>query len=1046
MKVPGRLQRLAAGLLLSGLIPALAAAQGTTLSGRVTGESGAPLASASVRIPELSLGALTGADGRYSFTVPATSVRGQAVTIIARRLGYEPHSVAATLTGTGIVTDFRLTQAATALNEVVVTALGIERKKSQLGTAVQQVDNAELNTTHDLNVVNQLEGKVSGVTINASGTQGGSSRILIRGANSITGNNQPLFIVDGTAVSNNAIGSDANGSGRGLDFGSVINDINPEDVANISVLKGPNAAAIYGSRAANGVVLITTRRGQRSGGIRTQATSGVTWEQPSILPTYQNQYGQGAGGQFKFVNGKGGGVQDGNDQSYGPKLDGRLIDQFTGPQQPWIAHPDNVSSFFNTGRTIVNNVSFSGGTDRANARASIGSEAVGGIIPNNTFQKFTGLLSADMNVSSRLSATANVQYVANNGHNRAGVGYNTGILEQFIWFGRQVDMNALRNYYTDNGQLFNWNYNYHNNPFYLQYANPELDQRDHIIAGGSATYKVADWLNASLRSGTDFYRYNINQNYAPGNINFTNLAFQGGFYYRNDYSSQNNTQLLFTANKGVGSRLQLNATAGGNHRYAAYRYNTTASSSILAADIYNPSNSAVSPTIGLYDERRATNSVYGTGSFTWSDFWTVEVTGRNDWSSTLPKGNNSYFYPSISSSLVVTDMLPSVKGNFLSYLKLRGSIAEVGNDAEPYQLQTVYVGNANKFGSLPQYTLNDQVANVNLKPEQTKSSEAGVEVGFFDNRITLDASVYNKTTTNEIVNVTVSPASGFTSAAVNAGKMQNKGFEALLNIVPIRTSGGFEWTSTINYAANKNTLVALAPGLQTIVLGNTWTLNTEARVGQPYGSLFGNGFLRDSATGQLLTSGGFPIKDPNRRVLGNINPTWVGGWNNTVSFGPFTASALIDVHKGGQIFSVSNMFGQYAGVFAESLKGREVDWNNPGLVIQGIDQQTGKPNTINVTAEDYFQNLFEIHEAFIYDDSWVKLRELRVGVELPASFTSRLRISALNIALVGRNLWTHSNVPNIDPEFSYQTGNYQGAEFAALPTTRSLGFNVRITP
>jgi TonB-linked SusC/RagA family outer membrane protein len=1046
MKVPGRLQRLAAGLLLSGLIPALAAAQGTTLSGRVTGESGAPLASASVRIPELSLGALTGVDGRYSFTVPATSVRGQSVTIIARRLGYEPHSVAVVLTGTGIITDFRLTQAATALNEVVVTALGIERKKSQLGTSVQQVDNAELNTTHDLNVVNQLEGKVSGVTINASGTQGGSSRILIRGANSITGNNQPLFIVDGTAVSNNSIGSDANGSGRGLDFGSVINDINPEDVANISVLKGPNAAAIYGSRAANGVVLITTRRGQRSGAIRTQATSGVTWEQPSILPTYQNQYGQGAGGQFKFVNGKGGGIQDGNDQSYGPKLDGRLIDQFTGPQQPWIAHPDNVSSFFNTGRTIVNNVSFSGGTDRANARASIGSETVGGIIPNNTFQKFTGLLSADMNVSSRLSATANVQYVANNGHNRAGVGYNTGILEQFIWFGRQVDMNALRNYTTDNGQLFNWNYNYHNNPFYLQYANPELDQRDHIIAGGSATYKVADWLNASLRSGTDFYRYNINQNYAPGNINFTNLAFQGGFYYRNDYSSQNNTQLLFTANKGVGSRLQLNATAGGNHRYAAYRNNTTASSSILAADIYNPSNSAVSPTIGLYDERRATNSVYGTGAFTWSDFWTVEVTGRNDWSSTLPKGANSYFYPSIASSLVVTDMLPSVKGNLLSYLKLRGSIARVGNDAEPYQLQTVYVGNANKFGSLPQYTLNDQVANVNLKPEDTRSSEAGVEVGFFDNRITLDASVYNKTTTNEIVNVTVSPASGFTSAAVNAGKMQNKGFEALLNVVPIRTSGGFEWSSTINYAANKNTLVALAPGLQTIVLGSTWTLNTEARVGQPYGSLFGNGFLRDSATGQLLTSGGFPIKDPTRRVLGNINPTWVGGWNNTVSFGPFSASALIDVHKGGQIFSVSNMFGQYAGVFAESLKGREVDWNNPGLVVQGIDQATGKPNTINVTAEDYFQNLFEIHEAFIYDDSWVKLRELRVGVELPQSFTSRLRISALNIALVGRNLWTHSNVPNIDPEFSYQTGNNQGAEFAALPTTRSLGFNVRITP
>jgi len=999
-----------------------------------------------VSIAGLRAGAQTDADGRYSFTVPAADAHGQTVPLTARRLGYEPSTVQVALSGTGIITDFRLTAVAAALSEVVVTALGVERKKSQLGTAVQQVDNSELNTTHDQNVVNQLEGKVSGVTINASGTQGGSSRILIRGANSITGNNQPLFIVDGTAVSNNAIGSDANGSGRGLDFGSVINDINPEDIANVSVLKGPNAAAIYGSRAANGVVLITTRRGQRSGRIRTEATSGVTWDKASILPTYQNQYGQGAGGQFKFVNGKGGGIQDGNDQSYGPKLDGRLIDQFTGLQQPWVPHPDNVESFFNRGSTIVNNIAFSGGTDKANARLSLGSENVSGIIPNNTFQKFTGLLSADMNVNSRLSATANFQYVANNGHNRPGVGYNTGIMEQFIWFGRQVDMNALRNYYTATGQLYNWNYNYHNNPFYLQYANPELDQRDHIIAGGSATYKVADWLNASLRSGTDFYRYNINQNYAAGNLNFTNLAFQGGFYYRNDYSNQNNTQLLFTANHGLGSHLQLNATAGGNRRYAAYRNNTTGSSSILAANIYNPSNSAVSPTIGLYDERRATNSAYGSGSFTLNDYWTMEVTARNDWSSTLPKGNNSYFYPSINSSLVLSDMLPSLKGNLLSYLKIRGSIATVGNDAEPYQLQTVYVGNANKFGSLPQYTLSDQVANVNLKPEQTKSSEAGVELGFLDQRITLDASVYNKTTTNEIVNVTVSPASGFTSAAVNAGKMQNKGFEALLNIVPIRTAGGFEWNSTFNYAANKNKLVALAPGLQTIVLGSTWTLNTEARVGQPYGSLFGNGFLRDSATHQILTSGGFPIKDPTRRVLGNINPKWVGGWNNTINIGRFTASALIDVHKGGQIFSVSNMFGQYAGVFKETLKGREKDWNDPGIVVAGIDADTGQPNTINVTAEDYYQNLFEIHEPFIYDDSWVKLRELRVGVDLPPSFANRLRMSALSVALVGRNLWTHSNVPNIDPEFSYQTGNNQGSEFAALPNTRSLGFNVRITP
>jgi TonB-linked SusC/RagA family outer membrane protein len=1082
MGMTGKISRfLAVAGAVLGLSPAFAQAQGTIVSGRVTGEGGVAVPSVTISVAELRVGGFTDADGRYSFTAPA-SATGQTVTVLARRLGFQASSAQVTLSGSAITQNFSLTATPSVLQGVVIQGLSVEKPKSQLGTAVQQVSSDQLNQSHDFNIVNQLQGKVSGVTINTSGTQGGSTRVLIRGANSITGNNAPLFIVDGTAVSNNSVGSDANGSGRGLDFGSVINDINPDDIADISVLKGPNAAAIYGSRGANGVILITTKRGGNTGGrAKVQASSGLTWDTKSILPTYQNQYGQGAGGQFRYVNGKGGGVQDGNDQSFGPKLDGRtagcIFIKKTDPRYsaaqpftydptvacsqfnaltgaPWIAHPDNVDSFFNTGKTFTNNISFSGGTDRANARLSVGSENVSGIIPNNTFQKFSGVAAADLQVNDRLSTSANFQYVSNSGHNRPGVGYNTGIMEQFIWFGRQVDMNALRQYYTPTGALYNWNYNYHNNPFYLQYANPELDQRDHIIVGGNANYKLTDWLTAGLRSGTDFYRYNINENYAAGNINFTNLAYQGAFYYRNDYSNQNNTQLLLTANKGLGSRLQFNGTFGGNRRYAAYRNNTMGSPAILATNIYNTSNSAVAPTVGLYEERRATNSVFGSGSFTLNDYWTVEVTGRNDWSSTLPKGSNSYFYPSINTSLVLSDMLPALKSNAISYLKIRGSLAQVGNDADPYQLYTTYVGNANKFGSLPQYALSDQVANLFLKPEQTKSAEVGTELGLFNNRVTFDASYYAKATTNEIVNVTVSPASGFQTAAVNAGKMKNNGFEALLTITPIRTDGGFEWNSTINYAKNKNRLVALAPGLQTIVLGSTWTLNTEARVGQPYGALFGTPFLRDSATGQLLLSGGLPQSDPgNRRVLGNINPDWVGGWNNQITYKRFSASALIDVHRGGQIFSVSNMFGQYAGVFASTLNGRQVDWNNPGLVVKGLDlgkcDANGKncqPNTTNVTAEDYYQSLFEIHEAFIYDDSWVKLREVRVGLDLPSSLANALHSSNVNLALVGRNLWTHSKVPNIDPEFSYQTGNYQGAEFAALPSTRSFGFNVRITP
>lgn len=1083
---------------IASVLTALAVAAGTataqgsgpTITGRVLTDAGTPLPSASVSIPSLGVGAYTDDQGTYRFTVPAARATGQTVTIMARRVGYAPKSVSVKLVSSGqIAQDFTLAATSTQLTGVVVTALGVSRPKSELGTSQQQLTGAELNTTHDLNVVNQLAGKVSGVNITGSGTQGGSTKIVIRGASSITGNNDPLFIVDGQPISNYDRGGSPNGGGLGggaNDFGSAVNDINPDDIASISVLKGPNAAALYGSRAANGVIIITTKRGQASAGrVTTTVNSSYTWETPAILPDFQNLYGQGSAGQFMFVDGSGGGVQDFNDQSYGPKLDGRTMGctykghvavgaatpynqsapctQFTSPvgpngnllPQPWVAHPDNVSGFFRTGSTFNNNIAFSGGTDRATARVSLGSENTRGIVPNNTLQKFTGNLSGILNVSSRLTTSANVQFIRNTGHDRPGVGYNSGILEGLdVWFGRQVDMNALKNYAihpqqaawgTTCNDQFNWNCNYHNNPYWIQYQNPEQDNRDRIIASGSATWKVTNWLNATGRTGTDYFRYNIDQGYGQGNLNYSDLAYNGAFYNFNNRNMENSSDLLLTANGKPNPWLQLNATLGGGKDYIHYASNSIQSDAILASGIYNASNSAKPLTVNQYDSRRQINSVYGSGSFTLHDVWTVEVTGRNDWSSTLPKGNNSYFYPSINSSIVLSDLFPAIKNRFINYAKIRGAIAEVGNDASPYQLFTTYVGNANKFGSLPQYSLSDTRANPNLKPEQTHSSEAGIELGMFDNRVTLDASAYFKSTRNEIVNVSLAPETGFSAAALNAGRMDNHGVEALLTVVPIRTND-FQWTSTFNYAANKNKLISLYPGLQTYVLGSTWSVNTEARVGQAYGAIFGNGYLRDKATGELLLSGGLPQNDPVRRVVGNINPKWVGGWNNEIRWKNLTASALLDFHRGGNIFSVTNMFGQETGVLKETLNGRQVDWNNPGILVHGIDQATGKENTIRVTSENYYQSNFRNAEWNTYDDSYVKLRELRVGLDLPSSLTSKLRATNVNVAFIGRNLWTHTKVPNIDPEFTYGTGNYQGAEFAALPTTRSLGLNVRITP
>jgi TonB-linked SusC/RagA family outer membrane protein len=1061
-----------------GLAPALAQAQGTTISGQVTGTGGEPVAGASVSIPTLRVGAFTDDAGRYTFVAPA-SATGTTVTLMARRLGFLPSSAPISLAGSAISQNFSLSPNATQLTGVVVTALGLTKERSQLGTAVQQISSSDLNTTHDMNVLNQLSGKVSGVVMNQSGTQGGSTNIVIRGSNSITGNNQPLFIVDGVPVSNQDHGSasyggglDANATGGlGKDFGSAIDDINPEDVATVSVLKGPNAAALYGSRAANGVILITTKKGSNTTGkVQTQLTSSLTWDKPSILPDYQNEYGQGAGGAFLFVNGKGAGVNDGLDQSFGPRLDGRTTGctfvpgtskdpfqphvydasvpcaQFNAPAgAPWVAHPDNVSSFFDTGKTLANTLAFSGGTDRAQARLSVGSQQVDGIIPNNTFRKFNSLLSGSLTVNDRLTATGDIQYVNNDNHNRAGTGYNSGILEQFVWFGRQVDMNALRDQVTNsNGGLFNWNYNFHNNPFWLQYQNPGEDVRDRITGSVSARYHLADWLDATARTGSDIYRWQINQDFGQGNIVYANPAYQGAYTQFAEYSNANNSDLLLTANKHAGAHLQFNATVGGARRFERYNNDQQSTPGIIVPGIYNSSNAGITPTLTSFVSRRQVNSLYASAATTLNDWWTVEVTGRNDWSSTLPAGNNSYFYPSINTSIVLSDAIPFLKSGLLSYAKIRGSLAQVGADADPYQLQTVYIGQSTKFGSLPQVTLDNSQKDPDLKPEMTKSGEVGLELGVLDGRATLDMSYYAKSTTNQIVNLTVSPASGFQSQVANLGRIDNKGFEALLDVTPINTVGGFSWNTTFNYSQNKSKVVSLAPGIDTYVIYSDWYQNLEARVGQPYGVIYGYKYARDDA-GNLLLHNGLP-QTGDQGVIGSIQPKWVGGWNNTFKFGAAQLSFLFDYHKGGKIFSVTNMWGDYTGIFKNSLEGRQVDWNNPGLVIKGTDDVTNAPNTTRVTAEQYWESLYYNAEQYTYDDSFVKLRNLRFGVDLPASFASRMHAASVNIAFIGNNLWTSTKVPNIDPEFSYSTGNAQGFEFATIPNTRSIGLNLRIVP
>ncbi len=1041
--------------VLMALVPGMAAAQqATTITGRVVNDAGAPIQGASVAITSLGVGAYTADNGQYKLTVPA-EYSGRSVSLLARRIGFRESSVQITLSGGAMSQDFVLTSVPTVLTGVVVTALGEERQKSQLGTAQQQLSTADLTVAPTDNVIKAIQGKISGAQITGSGTQGGSTQIVLRGSNSITGNNNPLFVVDGVLIANRDRGASANG---GWDFGSAMNDLNPDDIASMSVLKGPNAAALYGSQAANGVIIITTKSGRNTGGrINTEFNSFYTWDTPSILPTYQNQYGQGAGGDFQYVDGAGGGVNDGADQSWGPKLDGRLIEQFTCPNStcPWVAHPNNVRSFFPTGHTMRANLAVSGGTANANARLSVGTDQTQGIIPGNFLRKNTASLTGRMQVNDKLSTNASIQYVRDEGQNRPGQGYSNSILESYVWFGRQVDLSVLKNSWQKSATLnngpanreYNWNYNYHNNPYFLMYGNPEGDTRDRLMGSISATYKFTDWLSVTGRAGADVYRLGISQNYSVADITGVNMDYStaGAFGVTSDYSNNRNSDLIVSAVHDIGRHVVFNGSVGGTIRAQDFNTTNTYVRGISAPGIYNVSNAAIAPTQTQYDSRSQVNSTYGSAAFTWDGWWTVEATARQDWSSTLPKGHNSYFYPSANTSLVLTDVFPQLKNRWLSYLKLRGSVAQVGNDAPTYQLQSTYVGNANKFNGQPQFSFNDVLANAALKPEITKSGEIGIEASFFNGRANLDASWYEKATRNQIFNVAVSPATGFGSKSINAGRIFNHGIEALLTLVPVQLNNGFQWTTTLNFSRNRSMVDELYPGVSTIVLGSAWYTNVEARKGQPYGSLFGYAFARDSATGQLMTDGGLTYTS-GKAVLGNIQPDWIGGWNNQISYKNFTVSALIDAHVGGDIFSVTNYFGDYAGVLKRTLNGRQVDWNNPGIVVKGIDVNTGQANTINVTSEEYYQNIFPVNEPYIYKDTYFKLREVRIGYDLPQRWANRFNASAVNLALVGSNLHTWTNVPNIDPEFAYSNGNTQGLEYASIPSPMSIGINVRIVP
>ncbi len=1078
-------------VFVAALPPMAVGQEATHVVGQVLDSTtGRPIRDVRVTVVGTGIGTTTGADGRYTIDVPAGRD-----SLAFRYIGYGPvvRAVASQV-------DVLMRRQALELEAVsVTTALGIEREQRTLPYAAQSVSADQLTKVPTTNVLSALQGNVAGLQVTNSSNPFGSTRIISRGAGSILGQNQPLVIVDGIPVDNSAASNSGYGPGAGsslggYDVGNAAADIDVNNVQSITVLKGPNAAALYGSRAANGAIVIVTKNGKGgpTGGFGVTATFGTQVETPLRLPDYQNQYGQGFYGEFDFVDGNFGGKNDGADESWGPKLDGRTTGcvmvpgtpfgtsnydttkpchQFFGVG-PWAAHPNNVRDFWNTGVNTNLNVAVTRSSDRSNIRLSVGRTGDAGMYPSNSNTRTDVAIAGGTQMSDRWSAEASIDYINDGMQNQPAQAYEEiDPMQGFIWFGRQVDTRILKDHLyrdpsdpltqqilagvpgqrTDAPIQYSWNYSYHANPFWEAQVKTTDYARDRGLGHASVTYKFADWLSVTGRTGRDWYQNHFRANYPVNNISPFN---GGGLLDVGETHSETNSDFLITANRSLTKDLTVTANVGGNARVNDYNSSTGIVSQLVVPAVYTMQNSAGQPIDSLHVEKKKVNSLYGVASFNFKNWFNVDVTGRNDWSSTLPKGANSFFYPSVGAALVFTDAL-RIQSDVLSYGKVRASWTRVGDDTDPYQLAAVY--GCAPWGGQPSCSAADRLPNPDLKPEQTTGQEIGADLGLFNNRLSLNATVYQKSTTNQILPVSISATTGYTQKVVNSGNVRNRGIELAATMTPIERPD-FRWQVVANWSKNTNKVLSLFGGVQRIVVGSYWEVNVTADSGQPYGNLVGTKWQRDPQGHIVVDSAsGLPVPDSRQTVLGNYNPDWVGGITNTITYKNFSLSFSFDGQMGGSVYSVTKWFGQYSGILSATLQGREHDWNDgfvvPNSVYQSITLGPGgvpdtvfKPNTARVLAQDYWHNTFYANEMGILDASYLKLRELRLAYDLPPSIAQHFGFSAATVALVGHNLLLWAKQGTIDPETAFDTGNRQGVENGQLPTARSLGFTLSVRP
>jgi TonB-linked SusC/RagA family outer membrane protein len=1095
-------------LLVLGLASFTASAQ-STVSGKVTSaDDNSPIPGVNILVKGTTNGTITNSDGVFSITAAATDV------LVFSFVGYSTQEVA--VNGRSSF-DITLAIDATELSEVVVTALGIERDKKALGYSVQSVGSESITTARETNVVNQLAGKVAGVTVIGSPSGiGGSARVSIRGERSVDLNkNQPLYVIDGVPISNGITGA----SGRSnleVDFGNGAGFVNSDDIESMTVLKGAAAAALYGSRAANGVIVIKTKSGKGSKGLGVEINSNTTFETVLRLPEYQNVYGQGNGngGDFSFVNGGGAGLTDGVDESWGPAFTGQNYPQFNSPRTlngqaiafrggdlnapagsiitptPWVNDANGIEEFFQTGRTLTNNVAIVGSNDKGDFRLSYTNLDQTGIVPNTDLRRNTASFGGGYNLSPKFSARAFVSYIKSESDNRPSISYGTeNIMYLFnCWLPRSVDVSDLENYWMpglEGRRQFNFNYNYHDNPYFTVFENTNGQYVDRVIGNVSLKYDFTDWLSLQLRTALDYG--NERRQFKRA---FSTQRFPFGQYREvGIVTEERNSDFLLTFNKElVPSTFTLMASLGGNQLYQKSEFLEVNAPQLNLPGIYNLTNFRAPLQTSQTDVQKRINSLYASAQLGYKNILFLDLTARNDWSSalTLPQAlqdagigsaDNSYFYSSAALSAVISDMV--TLPDFLSFFKVRASVAQVGNDTDAFTFTQSY-NPSDPYGTSQVYGETDRLANFSLKPEISTSYETGFDLKLFEGRVGLDVTYYQTRTRNQILNIPLSLTSGYNSRAINAGEIKNYGVEVMLSTTPFKLDNGFQWNLDVNFSSNRSEVLSLSDGLTNFVMASR-RVSIEARVGERMGDMYGIGFARVqnsdpskpyySANGQFVgemvfDSQGRPIRTTERIKLGNYNPDWMAGINNTFTFKGFKLGVLFDIRQGGEVYSETQTVGREGGIIVETLEGRENGYYPQASVIadpQLLNAPTGTyvvgdgvvsngDGTFSVNTRRVLPRQWHtawtggrnIAEGVIYDASFVKLRELQVGYTFPDKFFSKTPFRSVSIAFVGRNLALWTDVPHIDPEVMSYTGGtaLPGIEFMSIPSSRSYGVNI----